>query len=348
MDKTAGSILRFMLKGVLMTLPVLVPFLVYYIIADPFMVLRTPKDYFSSSPETTPQVGVNKGVVTINAYEHQRKQGREYNAFIFGSSISCHYDAEEWADLIGDQKIEPFHFDSSNESVEQMKEKVEYLDKKGADIDYALIVLDPIILTRENNDAPTSIDSPNLHEGLFHFLKFHYTFFRASTNSDFLKSWIPGKIMGKPVLYGNNEVFEKQPIIYNEVRNEEKLPLWDSLIRLNPEKFYSEHKLMPSPKTPLTPEPAITPQKKKSFEEIAEIFKRQNTDVRILIGPNRAKVVLNPSDLITLQEIFGKERVYDFSRSHVNDLENDTLLYDNTHYRPVYSSELMRLIYGKE
>ena len=333
-----------MWKAFLMTLPVLAPFLLFYWLADPFKVLRSPAVFYEDT--AMPQVGLNKGMVTVENFERQLKNGNKYNAFIFGSSISCYYDAEEWAAYFKEDSVAPYHFDSGMESLEQMAEKVNYLNNKGIPIKYALIILDPIIMAGETDDSPMSISPPQLSGNPLEWIKYHYTFFRASTNADFLKSWIPGRISGKSYFLGRNPVFEVQPIVYDQIHNQESIPLWDSLINSDKEKFYSEHPLLDSPDEITVSEELLSSEKSAYLKKIADIFKAQGTDYEVIIGPNRRKVVLNPQDKVTLDSIFGARKVHDFSRSFARDLETDSYLYDNTHYRPPYASKLMKLVYG--
>lgn len=333
-----------MLKAWLMTLPVLVPVLVFYWLADPFKVLRHDRQFYD--PSSNMNVGLNKGMVTVTNYERQLQKGNQYNAFIFGSSITCYYNADEWASYLKGDSISPYHFDSSSESIQQMAEKVKYLQRTGAPIKHALIVLDPLIMGRETDDSPMSISPPQLSANPLHWLKYHYTFLRASTNADFLKSWVPAQLSGTPYFLGRNPVFEVQPIAYDEKLNQESLPAWDEWIAKNPDEFYAQHPLIASPTATTVSQMVITPEKAAGLREIADIFREQATDYQIIIGPNRRKVVLNPVDKKTLDAIFGSERVHDFSRALFNDLENDSLLYDNTHYRPEYASKLMRLVYS--
>lgn len=346
MDRTSRDILRFMAKGILMTLPVLLPALLFFVLADPYKVFAPASEYYPDPNQSHARVGLNKGMVTVTNYEEQLRKGARYNAFIFGSSISCYYDADTWAVLLGGKDVEPYHFDSSSESLEQMAEKVEYLDRTGAPLKYALVVLDPLIMTSEtDNNSPMSVAPPQFHPGILHKLRYYYTFFRGATNADFLKSYLAGMTSGEPTQIGRNPVFESQPIVYDPKRNQESIPEWDRMIASNPEAFYREHPLLPTPEKPIESEQVIDGDKEKALKKTAELFARHHTDYRIIIGPNRRKVALNRNDLQKLREIFGGGRVYDYSISHASDLEVDTLLYDNTHYRPIYATKLLRLTY---
>lgn len=351
MNNTTKSILRFICRCVAVTVPVIAVFAIWYFVSDPFKVLRHYNSYFPDPVRTPVRIGVNKGLITFTNLNDLRAAGHEPDAFIFGSSISCYYDAREWAGIIreteypGDCTVNPYHIDSSSESIISMARKAAYLDRNGFKIRYALIVLDPIIMNTETDHGPAFLDPPQLHDNILETLGWHYTFFRAATNADFFKSWWPAKISGIPADNGRNPIFSRQPIIYDSQTNQETMPEWDSLISACPDKFYNAHPLRPSPEHTVVSQPVLTPERRAALDRIAEIFRRQGTSCRIIIGPNRSKVTLNPSDLKILQTTFGADRVHDFSESMAGLLEADTLLYDNTHYRPPVARLLMNKAY---
>lgn len=230
-----------------------------------------------------------------------------------------------------------------------MARKVEYLHNTGAPLDYALVILDPLIMATADQDSPFSIDPTEFHNETLYPLRFHYTFFRAVMNFDFLKSFIAGNLTGVGKNFGHNPIFEEQPIVYDKAINQETIPEWDSLIRTDPDRFYSEHPLLHPADSVSAGKPVITGEegweRAQAFRKIAEIFKEHNTDYELIISPNRRGVGLAPADLEMLRTIFGKDRVHDFSYTEAFRLRQDTMLYDNTHYRPPFASYLMRRVY---
>lgn len=336
------------MKGAAIALATLVPLLVFFLAADPFKTLWSHESFYPDPQHNPLRVGLNKGYVTVENFKTQVRKGHTYNAFIFGSSISIYYDAHEWARLLNadSTSVSPYHFDSSNESIQEMADKVEYLDRTGHRIDYALVILDPIIMSLDPDpDSPARIPHPHISGSILDRLRFDYLFFRASTNADFLKSYLPSHLLGRPLDNGRNPVFEPQPIVYDATVNQESLPLWDSIISTSPELFYARHPLLPSPPS-VSESPAIlTQEKREALEKIAAIFRHHGTNYKVIVGPNRRKISLSGSDLRRLQSVFGTDKVYDFSRDMAPELEADTLLYDNTHYRPVFALRLMQAAY---
>ncbi len=348
MNTTARSIIRFMLRTVLVASPPVLVALLWYICTDPYKVLRHYDCYLPDPTENPARIGMNKGLVTFANFHDRVAQGHSYNAFIFGSSISCYYDAETWQQLADSSgRAKAYHFDSSSESLPSMAAKIKYLDELSQPLDFALVVLDPIIMGSDESAGPAFVNPPQLQHTLTERLSYHYTFFRAATNADFLKSWIPAQISGLPCNNGRNMIFEPQPIIYDRATNQESIPVWDSIISADPAAFYCMHPLQPSPVEITVAATCLTGRRAEAMRTIAEIFKKHHTDFRVVIGPNRRKTVLNPADLQVIQSVFGAERVHDYSFSLANALEQDTLLYDNTHYRPVFADRIMRLVYQR-
>ena len=360
MDAVSKSILKFLLRSLLVISPVILALTGWYVWADPFKVIRHYDCYYPDPAKNPARIGMNKGMVTFTNFEDRIKEGKKYDSFIFGSSISCYYDASAWAGLIEDSlrrtgtventgyplSVSPYHFDSSGESLMSMAKKVKYLDDNSIAIHHALIVLDPIIMASDLSDSPAYVDPPQLHKSIFETVAYHYTFFRAATNADFFKSYLPRMVWDRPVENGHHLIFERQPIKYDPVTNQESIPLWDSIIHADSRQFYARYPLNTSPSEYKESSPVLTGKREKALELISEIFYRHATDYKIIIGPNRAKITLNVVDLNKMQTIFDPKRIYDFSTSLAYMLEADSLLYDNTHYRPPMADLMMQRTYG--
>jgi hypothetical protein len=78
--------------------------------------------------------------------------------------------------------------------------------------------------------------------------------------------------------------------------------------------------------------------------EIADIFKKNKTNYKLVINPLYDQVKLNQQDLDILIKLFGKENVHDFSGINfiTNDYHN---YYENPHYRPHIADYIMGEIY---
>ncbi|MCM1490912.1 MAG: hypothetical protein NC095_08830 [Muribaculum sp.] len=349
MKSRCQSILRFVRLTLLAAVPPVAVALIFFILVDPFKALHeySSSEYFPDPVRFPARISINKGVATLAAFEKNLQKGDTCNSFIFGSSISIYYDFDQWRQKLNNHDdVKAMHFDSSSESIYSLGRKVEYLDTKVKNLNNALIVLDPIIMANEENESPYAIDPPCLHpDDMLFCWRYLYTFFRASTNADFFKNWLPYKIDGKVHNNARNSLFEPQPIKYDSLHNQEYIPDFDKMIQTDPDFYYSRFPLVESPDSISVSEPVLTAGKLAVLHRIASVFKSHNTDYRIIIGPNRRKVTINPADRDSLVAIFGGEAVYDFSESHANELETDSLLYDNSHYRPPFAARLLDLVY---
>lgn len=72
----------------------------------------------------------------------------------------------------------------------------------------------------------------------------------------------------------------------------------------------------------------------------------RGTDLRLVIGPLYDQEKLNPSDYQILCDIFGENRVIDFSgiNEYTNDISN---YYEISHYRPKLCKIVLDSLYSK-
>ena len=82
------------------------------------------------------------------------------------------------------------------------------------------------------------------------------------------------------------------------------------------------------------------------LREIKDLFDKHKTSYKIVISPLYDQIKLNRSVYNTLCSIFGKDHIYDFSG--VNKWNKDFHnYYEDSHYRPIVSAEIMDIIYSK-
>ena len=75
-----------------------------------------------------------------------------------------------------------------------------------------------------------------------------------------------------------------------------------------------------------------------------DVFRRKGTNCHVVVSPLYDQVRLNPSDLAALEDIFGAERVHDYSG--VNAITADRHnYYEPYHYRPTVARHIMQEIY---
>lgn len=348
MQRDTKQILRFIGRTLLMALPMPLIAVALYAACDPYRVIRDyGGDYFSRSAEDV-RTGINKGVVTLSAYNAAKARGEQPNSFIFGASISCCFDTRAWEEhLVDSVRIVPFHFDSSGESLVSLAAKIDYICRDSARLRHALVVLDPLIMERGEVTGPFAMDPPALHPGAAYLLKFHYAYLRAAVNADFLKSVVGHAATGRPVQVGRNPIFQTQPVDYDLTVNQENLNIWDALISANPDAYYSSHPLAAPAEAVSESAPVLDEEKREALRAIAGRFSQAHTDYRIVIMPNRRKVCLNFGDLAFMRSTFAPDRVHDLSATMAAMLDADTMMYDNVHFRPAVALAAMDSVYGR-
>lgn len=317
-----------------------------YIAIDPFNVVHrhslnevVESDYFMN-----PHVMVNKGYMSIKSLEQRRDEGDVPDSFIFGASISCYYEVEYWKNIIK-AVVMPQHFDSSDEGVGSLRRKIEFLLDEGYNLNNALIILDPHILEYETyGDAIWSMDYPGI-AGWWTWPRWHYRFFSAFYDREFLTSYFPSAAGLGNKIYGRVDIFEHQPMVYDMYRNEESIPSWDTNIVQRPELFYAYRGLITS-RVPHCSEPCrIDESKEKEYRNIARLL--ENTDYHVIVSPTLDCDTLSDRDSRLLTSIFGRERFHNFSGSMVEVALNDSNWYDNKHYRAPVARMLMDKAYGR-
>lgn len=341
-----NKIYKFCLLSLLAALPV-AAFIGIYIWLDPFRIIHTYEPYFSDKDPM--HVGWNKSFIsTDNFNRHYKKE--KYDSYIFGSSRSINYLASDWRPhLPANASI--YHFDASSETLTGILYKIKYIKSKGLDIRNALIILDIELLSKqENRDNHLFIQHPDLTPG-HDFLKFHITFFNVFRQRAFLKALYDLKRHDfQPYMVETGILTQHNPS-YDPITNEERYPAMDSLIRISPEKYYTAERLAPFPKNK---EEILAPSYLEtgstSYNILCQIKENlgNNCDYYIIVSPTIKLLKINASDLKALRQIFGTERVFDFSGK--NKISEDYhSYYDNkSHSRPEICKILIDSIYSKQ
>lgn len=335
------SINKFIFRTIIAIIPLII-IVATYLIIDPFKVVRYYYPYFEPEKWET-WLGWNKNWVSVTAYE----QGREtykYDSFIFGSSISIAYKTDEWKKYLP-SSASPFHFDGTEEDIQGILDKVQYIDKLNDTIRHALIILEPKTFTYRPTKRFLRYTPPQIG-GWNTYLDFHYTYFLQFINSDFLKSYIPFKITGKPLKYGINDIFPRQQLLYNKITNEEGLELMEGAIDQNPDSAYQENDMAKFPIHELHYcQLLINDTLQSHLTKISELLKKHKSDYYIVFGPNRKRELLHPDDLNILSEIFTSERIYRYTA--IDTIKDDKpYFYDNNHYRTFVCSAILDSIYN--
>ena len=301
---------RFVLLSLLALLPVLL-LVGVYVIKDPFKVLTSYDGKAPASIDTV-QLTVNTGYVSVESFKFFEPE-RHYDSFIFGSSLSGYYRIQDWTKHLPDG-ASAFHFNASRETLHGILNKLNFLKKQGVIVKNALIVMEDEMLKRQPLDADVlyvqhPMTAPNVS-----WWKFHQLYFNAFRHPELVAyTLFPSPVTTQLVLekgYATTDIPDRI-----EPYNEGYYRWADSLIATQADAFFTpEHlaryaqpmRLMPCPDK-------VTPPVEELLTQIAAALTSQDTDYQIIIPPHYAWEAISSYDLYTLEQIFGMERVHDYS-----------------------------------
>ena len=330
---------QYLLKLLLFLSPILL-IVGTYVVLDPFKVIWHYDNYNSSESV----ISMNRGFVSTSVF-HNQNDSAHYDSFIFGNSTSRAFYVDEWQKYIG-TNTHCFHFDAMIGSVKGMYLKVKYVDEHKAKIKNALVILDHKLLGKTNFQSHLFIQPPALTHNE-NFVRFHWVNFLSFLNFKFIKALIDYKISGRFKPYMEDVLNVHNHISYEKGTNEEREDYAEHLISIG--QYYTPERCakFDSKQHPGTTDVAhIDKEKRQMMKEMADIFKRHHTRVKVVVSPFYDQVLINPADLQCLHDIFGKENVYDFTGPNKwnSDYHN---YYDAVHYRPQVATEILNIIYSE-
>jgi hypothetical protein len=314
-----------------------------YAILDPFRVIKKYDSYYNS--DEIIGVGINRDYVSTSTFARNTALYK-YDSFIFGNSRSIYYETETWKDYLNSNST-CFHFDASGETLYGIYRKIQYLDKKDTNINNALLILDYSTLNQVvSRQGHLFIISPQLEDNK-NIIPFHLSFIKAFLTPGFMIAYFDYKISGKVKKYmAKNNLISGSSSHYDLKTNEISYLQFEKLIE-NGEYYTDEQMKVFYPRdaaqqsdSPIT----IYSQQEMMLTEINNIFQKHRTNFKIIINPLYDQKRLNKHDLTYLESLFGKDTVFDFSG--VNQFTNDyTNYYEDSHYRPCVSREILKIIY---
>lgn len=331
----------FIYKLLLFFVPFVVLLLVY-IALDPFKVLKKYDAFLNTN--ASGRVALNKDFVSTTNFDINFKN-EQYNSFIFGNSRSIFYQVTDWKKHI-DSNSHCYHFDTSGEGIYSINKKVKYIDEKGLSIENVLLVLDyRTLLQFKPKTGHLFVIPPQLVNNK-NILSFHLEFLKAFLSPKFLFAYIDFKISGKVKQYMKTDyLIEDAPIFYDKKTNEIQFTEFEKMI--SEEKYFTDEKKKIFyqrdsilPYSPIS----IAQEQKIMLQEILDIFTKHKTNYKIIINPLYDQVKFNNQDMNYLIQLFGKNKVFDFSgvNKFTNDYKN---YYETEHYRPTVANEVMNEIY---
>jgi len=315
--------------------------LILYLYFDPFKVVYNYEDYSMDGKYN--YVTANSDFVATQIYLKNYKT-QNYNSYIFGNSRTLAFNPKEWAKYISNSsKI--FVFNANEETLFGILGKLKFIEKKGADINNALVLLDARTLREvENSTGHLFIKHPAISGESW--IDFHASFFNAFLSHFFFIKYIDYTFLKKYRLYMTGAIdIRKIPI--DKITNEPTFlffeeDLKDSLMfyKKNASIFYNR------PEKEVEGDLVIDAKSFAMLEKIKKSFERNKTDYKIIINPLYDQVKLNKKDIEKLKNIFGAKNIYDFSgkNSYTN---NIGYYYETSHFRPTLGALLLYEIYKK-
>ena len=292
--------------AILLFVPLLLLAAIYFM-TDPYKTLRafsltyfdiTNRDYLSSE------------LYVMNFPE------QAYDSFIFGSSRGGGINTYHWKKYLPEGS-QQFLFQAWSETITGVEEKVSYIDEHQGEIRNALILID-IPGSFAKPQLPTqslSIKDPRFSGQplwvyqsilLFNFVQKPSEWFRA------VKSWLHPR---------------HPSVVFDAVSNDwdkgnrnvdvNILPSQDSLRNLSRTAraaFFKNYVDNPSVVVP-APKSMIEGSMIESMKHIREVFRRHETDYRIIVTPGYCYQfpAISSQDLDILKSIFGEDTIFDFS-----------------------------------
>jgi hypothetical protein len=330
----------FLMKVIVLATPLMV-LLGTYFYFDPFKVLYKYDSYFESGKPS--YVTLNKGFVSVENFLHNYTKYK-YDSIIFGSSRSMFYPVADWKKYIN--ATECFHFDAAVESLYGVYKKFELLHKNRMPLKNALIIVDSDLLSQavgaegyllKQHPLLTS-ESP---------LSFQLRFLKTYLNKTFFIAFLDFKLSGKlrPYMTKYN-ILDDRPLNYDVVTNEVTFVYFENMINKNKDDYYVPRKNLfyLRDTTQKYSDPVIGKEQEKQLQYIKSQLNENNTSYRVVISPLYDQKKINPKDYHILCQIFGTDRVFDFSG--INNLTSSKYnYYDNSHLRPNLSKWVLKHIY---
>jgi hypothetical protein len=336
-DKKGDRIGTFYMKCFFLFLPFIL-ILVFYFIADPFMVLRKYHDYDHNI------VAQNEGAIGWYKYKMYR-DSVHYDSFIMGNSCTMSYMGEAWKKHIHGT---PFRLFANSEGLPGLYLKLNALDHQpNQPIRNLLIVLDNSIFKKEVpledcfHIMPPEVSGASL-------VKYHATFLQGFFTPDFFGPYITyilthryKKSLMKGVI---NPDGMSHYGIYNDARNPN-----DHLIKTMGKNYWlSQPKWIKEVQDAKVHEGPnhIGNTQYDYLVKIQEICRKHHTNIKIIISPNQDKKLMNRQSLRILQEVFGKRNVFDFTRAG-DYYSNIYHYYDAVHYRNELADTILNVVYAQ-
>ena len=237
-----------------------------------------------------------------------------YNSFIFSSSRGCGMNTYQWKQYLPDG-AQPFVFQAWSESLTGIEMKLNYLNEHQIPIDNALLLFD-IPGTFDDEQIPTRVLAMKHYMFTGHS-KFEYNvvqFWNFIQKPSLWSQSINKRLRGTKIACESDTItndFEaSNRYNYTELPQQDSLKQCSKMTRrtflAKIEHVSGDVKIS---------EPLINEQFEEQLRHIRTILEANHTDYHIIItpAPCYTNPAINPMDLTVLYEMFGAERVHNYS-----------------------------------
>lgn len=307
-----------------------------YIWTDPFRTLKAFSLHYYDS--------TNRDYISSELYLKNNPK-LHYNSFIFGSSRAGGINSYKWKEYLSNDSRQ-FVFQGWSETITGIKQKLEYIDNHGDSIQNAMILID-IPGSFANQQEPDNVLSIKHYK----FSGQPFLLFQAKLFAGFVK---PTFII-KSIKNKNNDSFPyigfdtiSNDWYANNHNNYTECPKKDSLKNCTQRTKEVFLKTISKQDTTLISKPIIDNNKEKILRDIKFILTKQHTSYVIVITPGfyLTQPQINQTDLRKLQEIFGKDNVYDYSGQNYLSIDYNNFS-DPSHFGLYVGWHILEDIYKK-
>lgn len=309
-----------------------------YLWTDPFRTLHA----FDINDVNT----VNREYVSTELYL-RNKDAYHYNSFVFGSSQAGGLNTYTWKMYLP-EGASTFMFQEFGGNITGVKQKIEWLDKTGAEIQNVLIFLDmPAFFSTEQNGHDAIGMKHYALSGepkwLYHAYEYYNFIQRPSSWGDYTKQKVEGVQTALAADSVTNDFFITNRNDYRELPPQDSLKgCTEQTIR----NFFLCNSNISEADVKMAPA-VINESFIPALQSIKSVFDKQQTRYYIIITPTfrYTNPYIHTSDLETLQSIFGKKNVFDFSsRKEYTSDYND--YWDPVHFGRRLGWYMLREIYA--
>lgn len=325
------SIKVFLLKVILLSCPFLLLF-AYYIIRDPFMVLRSYSDY-DHSP-----ISQNEGYVSWQKYKLYRNKAH-YDSFIMGNSCTMGFACTDWNRHI---KAHPYRMFCNGMQAIEIIQVLKKFDNIHQEVKNLLLVMngfsfsDPYPSTSPMRILPPEVSGKSWISVQTALAQ---AFFEPKVLFPYLRYTLLGTVnkASKGVI---NTTFPARSTYTNDANLTEV----DSIMQAQGTEYWQGRKWDECRKAmPTVDKRQLKAPQIAMLKTIKAFCDKHHTRLKVVIVPNAMKTKANPADLRIMQNILGREAVFDFTgRADYYDYHN---FYDDSHFGKQLGRKMMEEMY---